>query len=192
MALSTACNTLEGAIALHVAANAPRHVFIHAGVVVWRGRALLIPGRSMAGKSTLIRFLVRNGAHYYSDEYAVLTDAGRVLPYARRLSLRRARGGPRKVALATPRAVARAVGWVVGARYQEGEAGLALVALSVGQTALLLLDNAVAARISPSRVLPAVRAVASRAVGFSGARGEAELAARMLLARCNDGGAHVT
>jgi hypothetical protein len=192
--LVAACDILEGSIALQVAARAPEHVFIHAGVVVWQGRALLLPARSMAGKSTLVRFLVRNGADYYSDEYAVLNEAGQVLPYPRRLALRRARGGPRKIALLRPRAVARRVGWVVGLRFSAedvstGHHGALTVApITAGQTALLLIDNAVAARVSPERVLPAVRAAASGAVGFTGTRGEAAPSAKALLARCKGRG----
>jgi hypothetical protein len=69
--------------------NARDRVFVHAGVVGWQGRAILLPGRSMAGKSTLVRALLAAGATYYSDEFAVLDAKGRVHPFPRRLSLRR-------------------------------------------------------------------------------------------------------
>src|SRR5262249_3170175 len=50
-----------------------RHgLFVHAGVVAWRGRAIMAPGRSMSGKSHLVAALVGCGATYYSDEFAVL------------------------------------------------------------------------------------------------------------------------
>src|SRR5918994_2119193 len=74
---------LETDLQLHVAEFAPRRVFVHAGVVGWRGRAILLPGASHAGKSTLVAALLRAGATYYSDEYAVLDLSGRVHPYAR-------------------------------------------------------------------------------------------------------------
>ena len=73
----------------YVAMNARDRVFVHAGVVGWQGRAILLPGRSMAGKSTLVRALLAAGATYYSDEFAVLDAKGRVHPFPRRLSLRR-------------------------------------------------------------------------------------------------------
>ena len=44
------------------------------------------------GQETLVAALVRAGATYYSDEYALIGADGRVRPYARDLSLRRARG----------------------------------------------------------------------------------------------------
>ena len=79
---------LEGDIQIFVAEFATPHLFIHAGVVAWNGSAILIPGRSFAGKSTLVTSLVKAGATYYSDEYAVLDEEGRVIPYPRRVSLR--------------------------------------------------------------------------------------------------------
>lgn len=185
--LALACEILEGRIALHVAARAPRHVFIHTGVVIWRGRALLLPGRSKVGKSTLVRFLVRCGARYYSDEYAVLDESGRVLPYPRPLALR-TRSGVRRLRMPRPRATLLRVGWVVGLRYDAAARdALSVEPMSAGQTALLLLDNAVAARLAPERVLPAVRTVAAGAEGLRGVRGEAALAATTLLSRIASG-----
>jgi hypothetical protein len=63
-------------------------LFVHAGVVGWQGWAILIPGRSMTGKTTLVKALVEARATYYSDEFAVLDKAGRVHPYPVPLSLR--------------------------------------------------------------------------------------------------------
>src|SRR3954452_6291040 len=71
---------------MHVAIHAPGKVFIHAGVVRHGGHAIVIPGHSGAGKTTLTAALVRAGASYYSDEYAVLDDDGLVHPYPRRPS----------------------------------------------------------------------------------------------------------
>lgn len=73
---------------LHVAERAPELVFLHAGVVGIGGRALVLPGPSFAGKTTLVAALVRAGAVYLSDEYAVLDSLGRVHPYARQLQMR--------------------------------------------------------------------------------------------------------
>src|SRR6266536_3088511 len=81
-------NTLESDLRLFVAELARGRVFVHAGVVGWQGRAIVIPGTSFSGKSTLVMELVRAGATYYSDEYAVFDRRGRVHPYARSLSIR--------------------------------------------------------------------------------------------------------
>jgi len=42
-------------------------LFVHAGAVGWQGQAILIPGRSMTGKTTLVKALVEAGVAYYSD-----------------------------------------------------------------------------------------------------------------------------
>jgi hypothetical protein len=83
---------LEADLHFQVALRAQPTLFVHAGVVRWRRKAIVIPGRSMSGKSSLVAALVRAGATYYSDEYAVLDRAGRVWPFARRLLLREGRG----------------------------------------------------------------------------------------------------
>ena len=80
-ALEELLDSFESDLQLYVAERAARRVFVHAGVVGWRGRAILLPGPSMSGKSTLVAELVRAGATYYSDEYAVLDARGRVHPY---------------------------------------------------------------------------------------------------------------
>ncbi len=79
---------VASALRLVISEFAEKRVFIHAGVVGWRNRALVFPGRSHQGKSTLIRELIRLGAVYYSDEFAVLDEKGRVHPYPKLLSIR--------------------------------------------------------------------------------------------------------
>ncbi len=88
-AMAPALIQLGGHLMIHVAEYAPEFVFVHAGVVAWQGRALLLPGVSHAGKSTLVAELVRAGATYYSDEFALLDSHGRVHPFARDLRIRR-------------------------------------------------------------------------------------------------------
>src|SRR5262249_55268360 len=67
---------LRSDIDLQVAQHARDGLCVHAGVVGWRGYAIVIPGRTMTGKSNLVAALVRLGARYYSDEYAVIDDEG--------------------------------------------------------------------------------------------------------------------
>ena len=70
---------------------------VHGGVVGHDGRAILLPGPTGAGKSTLVAELVRRGALYFSDEYALIDGAGRVHPYPRPLLLRDESGDGRPV-----------------------------------------------------------------------------------------------
>lgn len=73
---------------LTVAEFAVSKVFLHAGVVAWKGRAIIIPAESFRGKTTLVAELVKKGALYYSDEYAVLNKNGFVQSFPKPLSLR--------------------------------------------------------------------------------------------------------
>src|SRR6266536_3494305 len=75
--LDEALDVFESNLQLTVAEHARHRVFVHAGVVGWQGNAILIPGLSHSGKTTLVDQLVRAGATYYSDEYAVLDESGR-------------------------------------------------------------------------------------------------------------------
>ena len=45
---------LESDLQMYVAEWARRRVFVHAGVVGWGGQAIVIPGRSFSGKTTLV------------------------------------------------------------------------------------------------------------------------------------------
>ncbi|HKP71094.1 MAG TPA: hypothetical protein VJV05_17535 [Pyrinomonadaceae bacterium] len=78
----------DSILRIEVAEHAVGWVFIHAGVVASNGRAIIIPGDSFSGKTTLVQELVRAGAEYYSDEYAVLDQEGLVHPFPRFLSVR--------------------------------------------------------------------------------------------------------
>jgi hypothetical protein len=184
-------DAFESDIQLYVAERAPRHVFVHAGVVGWRGQAILLPGTSMSGKSTLVAELIRAGATYYSDEYAVLDATGRVHPYARPLRLRQ--DGPRQRRRDPVEAVAGQagrrslpVGLVVLSNYRPG-ARWRPRPLTAARGALALLDHAVAARHAPARVLGAIGEVAKRAWFLVGPRGEADETAPLILGRARPG-----
>lgn len=79
---------------LTIAEHAVSKVFIHAGVVGWKGKAIILPGKSHAGKTTFVSELIKKGAEYYSDEYAVLDENGLVHPFPKMLAVRpRSLGG---------------------------------------------------------------------------------------------------
>ena len=152
-------------------------LFVHAGVVGWQDRAILLPGRSMTGKSTLVKALVEAGATYYSDEYAVLDRQGRVHPYPVPLSIRGANGQPaRKTpveAMGGQTGVeALPVGLVVETEYQPGAEWRPSV-LTPGLALLALMDNTVAARRDPAHSMPILKQAVTGAIALSGKRGEA-------------------
>lgn len=170
-----------------VAQHSPSHVFVHAGVVAQRGGALLVAGRSFSGKSSLVAALVRQGATYFSDEFAPLDESGLVHPYPRPLGLRRNRRElPRPVPVeslgATAGTAPLPVTGVVFARFEPGVRWHPR-RLTAGEGMLGLLDNTVVARSAPERSLR----VLSRAAGdgttvIAGDRGDADETAEMLLA----------
>lgn len=175
----------ESDLQLYVAERAPRRIFVHAGVVGWRGRAVVIPGRSLSGKTTLVAELVKAGAEYYSDEYAVLDAEGRVHPYARPLAVREGEGlaqTRRAVEEFGGRAGRRAlpVGLVVVSHFERGGRWRPR-RLSPGEGVLEMLSNTVSARRNPARALAALSEVAARTVILAGARGEASHAAESIL-----------
>ncbi len=158
---------------IHVAEMAPERVFVHAGVVGYRGHAILLPGRSFAGKSTLVRELVRAGAEYYSDEYAVLDSAGDVHAYPRPLTIRNDRGaGVTKHAAPTHGRPPLPVGLVVMSQFRSGGEWRPR-RLSPGRGALALLANTVAARRIPEIALTTLQQIVTRVPVISSERGEA-------------------
>lgn len=177
---------LESDLNLFIAERAKRRLFIHAGVVGWRGQALLLPGRSLAGKSTLVAALVAAGATYYSDEFAVLDPRGRVHPFPVPISLRDPAGGPAR--RLGPEALGGRPGLkplpvrlVVSTQYRAG-ARWHPREVTPGQAALELLANTVPARRRPAEVLGILQQAAAGARTLRGARGEAAEVARALLA----------
>lgn len=78
----------DSLVRILVAEFAKDVVFLHAGAVAWRGKAIILPGDSFYGKTTLVAELIRCGAEYYSDEYAVLDIGGQLHPFDRLLSMR--------------------------------------------------------------------------------------------------------
>lgn len=175
----------ESDVQLYVGILAHRRIFVHAGVVEWQGRAIVIPGRSLSGKSTLTAELVRAGATYYSDEYAVLDERGRVHPYARKLGLR----SPGSDEQTKVRAEALGgtvgvkplpIGTIVVSQYETG-ARWRPRRLSAGQGALEVLANTVPARTRPEQSLTSIQQAVTNATIFKGRRGEAKETAELIL-----------
>jgi hypothetical protein len=185
--LRLALGILDAELRMYIALHAPNHVFVHAGVVGVDGHAIVLPGRSFAGKTTLVAALVKAGAEYWSDEYAVLDADGLVHPYPKPLSVRindtretdeqpveslGGRAGDRPLPVAV----------IAFTSYRPGVAW-ALRPRTAGEGALKLLEHSVAARSRPEQVLAAVRRAATNAVVLEGERGDARQAASALLSQ---------
>lgn len=179
---------LDTQIQRHIALEAAEVIFIHAGVVADGHSAMLMPGGSFAGKTTLVRSLVEAGALYYSDEFAVLDAMGQVHPYPKPLSYRPPDPGPDRdtfqyrvgelggIAGEQP----LPVGLVVAARYRPG-ADWEPQRLSPGAGALKLLENAVPAQDRPEQTIRYITRAIAGATILEGERGEADETAGCLL-----------
>ena len=182
--LPVALTLLDSQIRLFIASNARDRLFVHAGVVVRDGRALVIPGESFSGKTTLVGALVDAGATYYSDEYALLDEAGLVHPYPRALSIRSSDGnGPRERRVPDLAAVADGgarLGTVAVTRYRPSSEWKPK-RLSTGQGLVALMANTVPAQDRPQESLRTLRRALADATVLEGDRGEAGPAATAML-----------
>jgi hypothetical protein len=188
--LNKVFETFESDLRLFVAELARRRVFVHAGVVGWKGKAIVVPGRSFSGKTSLVVELVRAGATYYSDEYAVFDSRGRVHPFPKPLEIREA-GEVRqsKVTVETLGGQTGTrplpVGLVVMTQFKEG-ARWRPRKLSAGKGVLELLSNTVSARREPEKALVALQHVVASAQIVKGARGESRDVVQSILNRLEE------
>jgi hypothetical protein len=188
--LRAAVQVLDSLVRAYIALNAPDHIFVHAAVVAIGGRAVVIPGPSFTGKTTLAAALVRAGATYYSDEFAVLDGDGLVHPYPRPLSIRvdggaygvdhpvEALGGSAGTA-AIPVALVAITRYVVNGTWKPRR-------ISAARGALALLASTVPARHRPAQALDAIVKVVAHAAILDGDRGQAHHTALRLLAAARD------
>ncbi len=175
---------LERSVHLQLATYAPHHVFVHAGVVAFPAGLVVLPGRSMQGKSTLVRALVEAGGRYFSDEYAVIDEQGLVHPYPRHHS-HRLSGGQKELTPAStlgwelefgPRSIAL----LLSTGYQEG-AEFQPTTITVGQAALKMFANTVSAQTDPARAMTYLPRALAQAQCWEGSRGEAAAAAAVIV-----------
>jgi hypothetical protein len=167
---------------LTIALHAVDDVFVHAGVVAVDDRAILLPGRSHVGKSTLVEALVMSGAVYLSDEYARVTPDGTILPYPRPIHLRTPSGRRCVDPVTIGRVADTGVrpGLVLITRY-AGDADFDPQPVPPARAALELFDNVVVARTSPVAAMAAVTAVARSAQAFRTVRPDAALATQSVI-----------
>ncbi len=181
--------SFESDVDFFVALKARAHVLVHAGVVCWRGRAIVIPGRSHSGKTTLVAALIRAGAEYYSDERAVFDTNGHVHPFPKPLFLRDGNGSRRKYRpdeLGAKHGTGKvSVGLIVLTRYNPDAIWLPRL-ISPGQAVLALLDNTACARERPQAVLKTFARATPGAVAIQGERGEADTVVQDLLDRLSE------
>ncbi len=173
-------------LSMLIGESARRRVFVHAGVVGFGGRAVVVPGKSFFGKTTLIQALVAEGGVYYSDEYAVLDSRGRVFPWAEPLSIRkdgaRKRGeshSPKSLGIIAGKA-ALPVRLVVLTSFEKGRRFRPRRVTPAAGT-LGLLEHTLPARKRPRASLVALTSAVSDALVIRGTRGDAGEAAQAIV-----------
>lgn len=175
--MAQALGVYDAALRQALALNARHRLFVHAGVVAWRGGAIVLPGRSLAGKTRLVAQLVKAGADYLSDECAVLDQRGQVHPFAKPLSMRDAQGrqsdvpveslGGRAVRSALPVRLVLLTRFRNNSRWKPRR-------LTAGVGALEIMRHAMAARRRPELALRVLGEVALAAPVFKSLRPDAE------------------
>jgi hypothetical protein len=171
--LAPALTALQKEIHVCVAEHARDYAFVHAAVVVWKNLAMIFPGKSFAGKSTLAWRLVQAGAVYYSDEYAVFDSAGNVYPFALPINLRR-EGGLR-TPVVPDRVGCDAVkpGVLIFVRYRRGATWRPTV-LEPAEALVQLIRQAITVRSHPSFVVSVLKKVSLQVKSFSGYRDDSD------------------
>lgn len=182
--LSDVCRELESDMHFRVALAARDFLFVHAGVVQWKGQAVVVPGRTETGKSSLVMALVNAGSEYFSDEFAVLDRQGRVHSYPKPLSQRREGQSPHLHSLEAlggqQEAPAVPMGLTVITRFRPGAAWNPQ-RVTPARAMIALFDNTVVARSKPEFALAVLAKAVKHTRGLEGDRGEAgEMASALL------------
>jgi hypothetical protein len=167
-----------------IAEYAESRVFIHAGVVGWKGEAIVIPSETFKGKTTLVTELVKFGCSYYSDEYAVLDENGLVHPFPKMISLRKIEGDFTQTDISaeefgTIGVEPIPVGLVLITEFDKN-AEWQPEQLSVGQGMLEIISHTLPIRYKPEFTLFVLNKLLSRAIIAKSKRGEAPQFAKIL------------
>lgn len=177
---------LADAVEQAVAEHTRLGVTVHAGAVGWRSphgeAALLVCGRSHAGKSTLVSALVRHGAVYLGNEFAVVDRDAHLHPLPGPLVERV--GGERHHTLPRFDPCATSHRWpvaVIAAATYRPWATWCPEELCGAAAALPVIENVLQAADATEDTMAVTAAVAEHAQVLVGERGEADLTAPLLI-----------
>lgn len=173
---------LQSQIRLTIAEFAESRIFLHAGAVAWKNRAIIIPARSYSGKSTLVAELVKRGALYYSDDFAVLDKNGLVHPFHRQISLRVYEDKFDQTDFPVESLGGKfgyepiPIGIVLVSQYKKGSRNPKIwkpEILSQGRGILEILSHTIPIRYNPKFAIEVLNKVSKRAIICKSQRGEA-------------------
>lgn len=152
------------------------YIFVHAGVVGINNRAVVLPGRSLSGKSTLVAALLDAGAEYYSDDMAIFDPDGKVLPYPTPLATIGTGAFKDTVRIESDQTGDKAidVGLVLATQFDTNSVRWRPRPLSQAKAIMVLFENTVAARRLPKQAIQRFNKAVNRAQSYRGRRGEAK------------------
>lgn len=181
---------LSSQIRITIAEFAKSKVFIHSGAVVWKKIGLIIPGQSYSGKTTLVSELIKLGAEYYSDEYAVIDEKGFLHPYPKMLSMRGIIDEYTQVDKSPEYFGAKIGNKAVPVKYVlittfEKNAEWNPERLKAGEGILEILKHTIPIRHNPVFVLEVLKKIANDAVILKSSRGDAESTAKIIIEYLN-------
>lgn len=186
--ITTVLTRLESEWHLAIAFHASPFLFVHAGVVGWQGKAIIIPGRSMSGKTSLIAALIKAGAEYYSDEYAVFDESGHVHPYLKPLSIRDSSGSNTRKYSATDLGGQNGgnplpVGLIAICSYHK-DVVWNPITVTPGKTILHLLDNTICARTRTDDAIKIFTHATEKSIAIASERPDCKHVVPSLLTFC--------
>jgi len=187
----TSVESVASQIRLTVAEFAVGRVFIHAGVIKWKDKAVVMPGRSFRGKTSLTVALVKRGAVYYSDEYAILDAEGFLHPFPKMLSVRGEIDEYKQIDYPVEKFGGTAgtekirVGMVLLCEYKE-KARWNPKRLSPAQGVIETILHTVPIRQSPQFTLEVLNKIAGNAVFVKSKRGDVSKSADLILKFIDD------
>lgn len=176
----------DGVLRITVGEHAVDKVFLHAGAVGWKGKGIVLPADSFKGKSTLVAELIRQGAEYYSDDFAIFDENGLLYPFPRVISMRTDDGVFRPYELRVeslggkPATEPIPVGLVLFTEYEAGQRWKP-EKLTAGQGLLEMIPFALPLRRDPEFSMRALKSIANRAIILRSRRGAAKEFAELVL-----------
>jgi len=171
---------LSTEVRLLVGEQAVGRAFVHSGVVVVDDKAILLPGRTHTGKSTLTAALVSYGAKYYSDEYAIVDARGLVHPFLKPISLRNEKSKPIDIGTDKAHLCPVQVGMVFISEYLKNALWKPRK-LTGAEGVLRLVESSLSIRQNPKFALRAFNRLAKSGCFYESIRAEADEAASSIL-----------
>lgn len=173
-------------VRLCIAQFAPNNVFLHSGAVVWDNKAILFPGDSYSGKTSIVAEFIKQGAIYHSDDNAILDERGFNHPFPKTLSIRGIIDEHQQLEVSHKDLGALGgiepfpVSAVVLTKFEVNAEWKPNV-LSPGNGVMALLPHTISIRNNPKFSLQVLNKLTERAIITQSKRGEAENTVKCLL-----------